>query len=411
MRFRRSWLWLLALLVLCPLACRSASPPRPAPSGREPVVRVRIMPNLTQATISASEAPMVRLVTEREPRKLNLTGGDVTIALAQGGAGWQLGTASLGPGELILTPAADGTLSANGKPYRGRYRFVPVANGQFDVINDVDVDGYLKSVVPREMFRDWDIEAYKAQAIAARTYALYEAKTTPPNQGWDLFADVRSQVYGGMASESSKARQSVDETAGIVAAFGPPGDERIFKAYFSSCCGGITQSAWDAFGDAYSQPLSEQNVGPVCNAGPRFNWGPIVVRKDELTKRFRAWGKRMGRPEQGMATVKHVRASHQNRHGRPVRFEITDARGNRYSWRGEELRWAVNTNGSKETSLNSSFCKVDDAGDTVRFYEGHGFGHGVGMCQWCCQARALAGWAHEDIVLRSYPGAKLVKAY
>lgn len=374
------------------------------------MVRVKIMPDLTQATISASEPPMVRLSSEPAPRKLNLTGGDVTLTSAKTG-GWSLGTATLGPGELILQPAADGTVSINGKAYRGRYRFVPLGDGRFDVINDVDIDGYLKSVVPREMLRDWDIEAYKAQAIAARTYAIYEARTTPSTQGWDLFADVRSQVYGGMASESAKSRRSVDETAGIVAAFGPAGEERIFKAYYSSCCGGISQSAWDAFGDAYTQPLSEQNVGPVCNASPRFNWGPIVVSKQELTNRFRAWGAGKSRAEKGMATIRNVRASHQNRHGRPVRFEVTDARGSRYTLRGEELRWAVNTNASKDTRLNSSFCKIDDSGESVKFYEGHGYGHGVGMCQWCCQARALAGWAHEDIVLRSYPGAKLVKAY
>src|SRR5688572_1606695 len=233
MRFRRRWLWLLAIFACSPVGCSSSSHPTPTSTGREPIVRVRIMPGLTQATISASEAPLVRLATEREPRKLNLTGGDVTLALIKGGGGWQLGTASLGPGELIIQPAADGTVSVNGKAYRGRYRFVPVGNGQFDVINDVDVDGYLKSVVPREMFREWDVQAYKAQAIAARTYALYEAKTTPPNQGWDLFADVRSQVYGGMASESSKARQAVDETAGIVAAFGPPGEAPVFNGYIT----------------------------------------------------------------------------------------------------------------------------------------------------------------------------------
>src|SRR5688572_4347386 len=183
MRSWQCWLWLLALFICSPVACRSSSHPTPTQTGREPIVRVRIMPALTQATISASEAPLVRLASEREPHKLNLTGGDVTLALAKPPAsGWTLGTASLGPGELILQPAADGTVSINGKAYRGRYRFVPMGNGQFDVINDVDVDGYLKSVVPREMFREWDIEAYKAQAIAARTYALYEAKTTPPTQ-------------------------------------------------------------------------------------------------------------------------------------------------------------------------------------------------------------------------------------
>ena len=65
--------------------------------------------------------------------------------------------------------------------------------------------------------------------------------------------------------------------------FGPPGQEKIFKAYFSSCCGGITQSATDAFGDPYIPPLSDQNVQNLCNASPRFNWGPIVIAKSELT--------------------------------------------------------------------------------------------------------------------------------
>src|SRR6185437_1537535 len=76
----------------------------------------------------------------------------------------------------------------------------------FDVINDVDVDGYLMSVVPREMFPQWPLEAYKAQAIVARTYALYVARTAPMGTNFDLFADTRSQVYGGIHDESAKSR-------------------------------------------------------------------------------------------------------------------------------------------------------------------------------------------------------------
>jgi SpoIID/LytB domain protein len=197
----------------------------------------------------------------------------------------------------------------------------------------------------------------------------------------------------------------------VVIAAGPQGQEKIFKAYFSACCGGVTQSAWDAFGDAYSLPLSERNVGPVCNIGPRFNWGPIVVKKDELTRRFRSWGASKDRPEKNMQPVQTVRVSQSNRYGRPVRFEVTDAGGNRYSWRSEELRWAVNADAPKGSTLFSSFCKIVDDGDSIHFLDGHGHGHGVGMCQWCAQARSLAGWPHENIVITSYPTAKLVRAY
>jgi stage II sporulation protein D len=401
----------IAILVsLALVGCSQQSEPPPAPaSAQGPIVRVKLLPDQKQITLTATQPPLVRLASDSAPKRLNVASG-TQLPLARTATGWALGNVTVGAGELTITPAVDGSVSINGKPYRGRFRFVPTNAGEFDVINDVDIDGYLKSVVPREMFPDWHPQAYKAQAVIARTYALYTAKTSG-GQHWDLFPDTRSQVYGGLASESAKAVQAVDETAGVVIAHGPPGKEKIFKAYFSACCGGVTQSAWDAFGDGYTIPLSERNVGPVCNVAPRFNWGPIVVKKDELTRRFRAWGASKDRPEKNMQAVQTLRVAASNRYGRPVRFEVTDVKGNRYSWRSEELRWAVNAEAAKGTTLNSSFCKIVDEGDSIRFLDGHGHGHGVGMCQWCAQMRAQAGWPHENIVLSSFPASKLVRAY
>ncbi len=115
-------------------------------------------------------------------------------------SGWQIGNASLGSGEMMLDPAVEGSLSVgSGKPlpYRGRFRFVASAGDRFDVVNDVDVEGYLKGVLAKEMLHNWQLEAYEAQAIVARTYALYEARTGPPGRPFDLYPDQRSQVYGG----------------------------------------------------------------------------------------------------------------------------------------------------------------------------------------------------------------------
>ena len=97
-----------------------------------------------------------------------------------------------------------------------------------------------------------------------------------------------------------------------------------------------------------------------------------------------------------------------NPYGRPVRFLVTDVKGNRYALSGEEFRWSVNAGG---VVLNSSFVKPVNEGDSVQFVEGHGWGHGVGMCQWCAQTYAEHGVAHEDIVLKSFPGAELKRAY
>ncbi len=336
-------------------------------------------------------------------------GGAVLVTLAA--EGWLVGSVPVGGGELLIQPRDEGSVSINGQAYRGRYRFVPVGGGRFDVVNDVDVDGYLKSVISRELYWNWEEETYKAQAIVARTYAIYEAKTSGNKGYWDLYPDQRSQVYGGIAAETNKSRMAVDATRGIVVAYGPGGDEHIIKTYFSSCCGGVSQSAADAFGDGYIVPLSDQNRQGWCSASPKYNWGPVVIGKDELTRRFRLWGAKKGRAERSMATVARLDIQSLSRFGRPVRFLVTDVRGNRYSWNGEEVRWAINTDAGEGTTVYSSFFKIIDEPNQIRIVEGHGSGHGVGLCQWCAQRQAMQGVRHEDIVLFAYPKAKLVRAY
>ena len=86
------------------------------------------------------------------------------------------------------------------------------------------------------------------------------------------------------ARETSKSIRAVEATAGIVVAWGSPGQERIFKSYFSSCCGGKTQSAYDAFGDEYIPPLAEHDRGATCSISPKFNWAPVTIKKDELSR-------------------------------------------------------------------------------------------------------------------------------
>ena len=400
---RHGWFVVLAAL-LWPLGCTHR--PRPRPLESVPIVRVRLLQDQHLVTVTASRPPSVFLggpsatplnLPRNEPVPLRLTP-----------QGWRVGDATFpATGTLTLQPEADGTVSINGTPYRGRYRFVPTPQGSFDVVNDVDVDGYLKSVVPKELLWNWHDEAYRAQAIAARTYALYESAGNGRGH-YDVNDDVRSQVYGGMPAESSKSRDAVEATAGVVVAHRTEQGFRIFKAYFSSCCGGTTSSAADAFNEPNIKPLSARYVGPVCKDSPRFNWGPIVLSKVELTRRFRLWGNARGHAIKEIGEVVSVDVLTANEFGRPTRFLVTDARGTRYALSGEEFRWSINSGG---VMLNSSFVKPINEAATVRFAEGHGWGHGVGLCQWCVEAYAEAGMAHEDIVLRSFPGSALKRAY
>jgi len=400
----------LGLLIFAlPMGCSQTTGTRDV--GGIPVVRVRVLENIQQVTIAASTKPIIQFTSDKSTKQLNLEGGASTnIALAPTGA-WRVGDLTLGGGEMHIVPQREGSVSVNGTSYRGNYRLVPIGGGAFDVVNDVDLEGYLKSVLPKELPALWDINTYKAQAIVARTYALFVTKTASQARHFDLHNDQRSQVYGGLGVETSKSREAVDTTRGIVVAFGAPGKEKIFKAYFSSCCGGITQSAADAFGDSYIPPLSDQDVQSLCNASTRFSWGPVVIRKDELTRRLRLFGARRDRPEKDLATIAQVDVLQTNRYGRPVRFVVTDVRGQRYSLSGEELRWAVNTDAAQGSTLYSSFVKTINDPDVVRFVDGHGWGHGVGMCQWCAQRRAELTMSPEDIVLTAFQRSVLRKAY
>ena len=413
---------LALLLVLLPGGCRQDVPPTSRTGA--PVIRVKLLQGQDQILLGASNTTTIR--AGGVERRLNFpTDNDVPVTLTA--QGWQIGNFELGAGgELVVEPGSVGSVRVNKMRYRGQYRLVPLAAAgaeakrparspqtlKFDVYNDVDVESYLKGVLAKELPNSWDAEAFKAQAIAARTYAIYEMRTAGATRDWDVYDDTRSQVYGGIDGETDKSRAASDQTAGIVAAHGPRGRERIFKAYFSSCCGGIGQSAADALGDADIPPLAEKYVGGLCNASKHFNWdAPVVLRRDELTRRIRAWGARRNRPEKNMATLAKLEVAQVNRYNRPVRFVITDVGGARYSLNSEETRWACNADAGSGPTLRSSFFKPVIESDVVRFAEGHGFGHGVGLCQWCTQSLALGGMAHEDIVRHAYPGAVLVRAY
>ena len=400
---------LILATLLLPASCRQDV--RAPAIEKTPTIRVRLFTNLSEARVAAAAQPP-RVVAGGVERRLNFpASGDVPLTLTA--SGWQIGSLNLEgkDAELIIEPAVVGSVRVNGQLHRGRYRFVPVGEGKFDVVNDVDLDSYLMGVLAKEIPERWGEEAFKAQAVAARTYALYEAKTSG-GKYWDVWADTRSQVYGGLGAETTKSRMAADATAGVVLAYGTTGRERIFKAYFSSCCGGIGQSARDALGDADIPPLAAKYVGTLCNISERFNWSqPVVLSKDELTRRIRAWGKRRDRPEKDMGKLAKIEIAESNRFNRPIRFQLTDERGARYSLTSEETRWACNADANGGPTLLSGFFKPIVEKDRIQFADGHGFGHGVGMCQWCTAAQAEKGMAHEDILRHAYPGAVLVRAY
>ena len=163
------------------------------------------------------------------------------------------------PGKAVLT--------LEGRAYRGRFE-VAVQKGFLRVVNHVGLEAYLQGVVPGEMPYSWPLEALKAQAVAARSYAL---KNLVKGKPFDLYSDVRSQVYAGVAAERPGPSEAVRATAGQVVTYG---GEIASTLYFSTS-GGKTANAVDVFGVAIPYLVSRPD--PWDKASPYHRWGPVLI--------------------------------------------------------------------------------------------------------------------------------------
>ena len=147
----------------------------------------------------------------------------------------------LGTDSVVLRPDSAGYVSTKGKWYRGKL-MIKVSGGKLTVINDVDLEDYIKGVVPSEMPPSWESEALKAQAIAARSYALANLGKQA-RYGYDLKDNTEDQAYGGASAETNKTNKAVEETKGLVLTY----DMKIISAYYSASAGGYTNTnAWGA---------------------------------------------------------------------------------------------------------------------------------------------------------------------
>lgn len=140
---------------------------------------------------------------------------------------------------IVIKSAQDGFVSTKKKWYRGNL-IIQNNNGRLTVINDVDLESYLKGVIPSEMPTSWDVEAHKAQAIAARSYALANLGKRAA-KGYDLEDTPKDQAYGGASAENRGTTKAVNDTRGIVLTH----NQRIISAFYTASAGGKTKTtAW-----------------------------------------------------------------------------------------------------------------------------------------------------------------------
>ena len=399
---RRLSLWLLLLL----MGCAAAPPRRGGSPSHPPLVRIKLATG-DSLRIGGGEPFMV---TDGK-RGMDVPGGEWKV---YGGAfpvrmTNEAGRAIQDPILPIWVYAASeaGKVSLNGKPYRGTIEVRQDSLGRLLVVNETDMESYLRGVVPAEIgnLEPSLIEAMKAQAVAARTYAVKRlADLGKADRAYDLESSVLDQVYLGASGETALGDRAVRETRGEVATFkGKP-----VAAYYSSCCGGHTaniEESWDKPPEEYLKGTKD----PYCRGAKNFTWERRFLRDqvqmmldafltDSLPKGWKGYPGRW----------KLLRVMKRGPSGRVLELMVSTELGS-YILKKDRIRWAFADPTLKAILPSTLFTVRMDEGGVA--FSGNGHGHGVGMCQVGAIAMARKGKGAKDILRQYYRGIEVERMY
>jgi stage II sporulation protein D len=277
-------------------------------------------------------------------------------------------------------------LRLNGKLYRGGLT-IHLRNGALLAVNDVGLEEYLYGVVPREISENWSAEAVKAQAVVARTFALVQ-RLEAQDTLYDLDNSTFSQMYEGIDIESSRINGYVDQTASQVLTY----RNGLAQVYYHSSCGGQTEAAGDLWGKPV--PYLQSVTCRFCENSPYFNWS-LRLSRSGLAKILARKGVTL--------TPETVRVKRQTASRRAETLVLSDGRRS-LEMKANDFRALA---GTKE--LKSLLFTVRSGPGGFAF-DGHGFGHGVGMCQWGAKGMSDRGMDYQRILQYYFRGTKLMKA-
>jgi stage II sporulation protein D len=271
----------------------------------------------------------------------------------------------------------NGDLLINGTHYAGDIEVWRGKSGMY-LIDELPLEEYVQQVVNAEVGSNWDMEALKAQAVIARTYALYQ-KTSNRNSGYDLTSSVLHQVYKGNTVDARVA-YAVMQTRGEVLTY----DGQLIETFYHSTSSGSTEDPAEVFGKSYPYLKA---VPVECGASPYCLWERKIPVSD-MEKALDITGFKEMKITSVTAT-KRVKTVGIVCSGGVVTFKATDLR--------KLLGW------NRLPSTNFTVTQDDD----TLVFEGQGYGHGVGLCQWSALLMAQDGKTYREILSYFYPGTTL----
>lgn len=292
-------------------------------------------------------------------------------------------------GIKLVNPS--GRISVGNKGYLDQLQIIREKNGTLTLINEIDIEIYLRGVLPKEVAATWPTEALKAQAVAARTYALFE-ELYGFDSDFSLTSTVQSQVYGGEEAAEPSTNQAVRSTAGEIVLF----NGELLKTYFHANCGGRTYRA-DFVWDVKPNPALMGKICPYGRGAPSFFWN-ASFSADEISRQLTKAGFLSNQ------NVRDIQLEDMDNIGRAksilVRYDGGDVVIN-----ANKFRLAVGAG-----KLKSTIFDVQNYGNTYEF-KGRGFGHGVGLCQWGMKEMAEQGKTYKEILKFYYPGSEIKKIF
>ena len=351
-----------------------------APAQASVILRVAIAREVKQVKVGASTTAIVKdsrgktlgELPGMKPFPAQAVAGGVALDRWQSGLFW-------------IEPTNKGYVYIGDRWFRGRILVVPTGNG-LTAVNWVDLEEYLYSVIGGEMNSSWPEEALKAQAIAARTYALYERERQRRNPVYDLGdSPDRWQIYKGVSSESPKTYNAADQTAGQILTY----NNQIILSVFHACSGGHTENVEDVWSTRvpylravpdFDQKIKDDQKIKECNWTKTFTPGEISARIS------------------GIGNVKEMIIENVSPFRSVKTLKIIGDKGTKIL-QGEEVRTALKINSTR-------FIVNKDANGSF-ILQGLGFGHGLGMSQWGAYELAKRGANHLQILGYYYQGVAL----
>jgi len=270
--------------------------------------------------------------------------------------------------------------------YRGRIDIVADSNNSVTAINTLPLDEYIMGVVPRETFPAWPTETLRAQAVAARTFAVSHIQNGKGKQ-YDIVSPMH-QLYGGASAETPSTTKAVLDTQGEILTY----NGKILHTFFYTCCGGKTEEAKNIFSTIKEYPPAVDS--PYCKGTKHYSWN-YSVALNNCSQKLKNAGKYFPGKIRSVSVIERFNS------GRVAKIKFS-SRTKSVVLTGEECRKILGYN-----NIRSTLFKVRIKNGRVQFV-GRGWGHAVGMCQWCSEVMARKeGLDYEQILNHFYPGAKI----